>query len=305
MVCFKQISSSFIFFFIKKSNIAIFYLLFYKHYKRLYKLKKLDHLSEIHQNYNTFVIDLWGVMHNGLSLIPSAIKVVNELEKRNKKIVFLSNAPRPSANVSNFLRSIKMDEKLLSNVLTSGQAALNSIKNKKYGKKFYHLGPPRDKCLFEGMESNLSSLKECDYILCTGLFDDKKEDLNFYSDLLRNFKNKKFVCTNPDLIVDKGNVREHCAGAIAKIFEILGGNVVYYGKPHKKIYEMCISKNERTLIIGDNLRTDIKGANNLKCDSVLITNGVHKEEIAHINSLELLLKKYEVTGKYYQHEFSW
>ena len=305
MVCFTQISSSFIFFLRKKSNIAIFYLLFYKGYTRFIKLKKLEHLSDIYENYNTFVIDLWGVMHNGIKLIPSAVKVVQALDNKKKKIVFLSNAPRPSNNVSKFLKSLNMEEKFLNKILTSGQAALHSIKNQKYGKKFYHLGPPRDKCLFEGLEDNISSLKDCDYILCTGLFDEKKDDLLFYHDLLKEFKNKKFVCTNPDLIVDKGSVREHCAGAVAKIFEDLGGKVYYYGKPHEEIYKMCIPENDKVLVVGDNLRTDIKGANNLKYDSILITNGVHKTEISNIGSIELLLKKYNVKGKYYQTEFNW
>ena len=82
---------------------------------------------------------------------------------------------------------------------------------------------------------------------------------------------KKLVCTNPDLIVHRGTKEEYCAGYIAKIFEELGGKVIYYGKPHKEIYEMCFKKNEKVLAIGDNLRTDIKGANNLNIDCLFIS----------------------------------
>ena len=268
-------------------------------------MKHLKHLSEIYQNYDTFIIDLWGVMHNGINLIPEANIAVDELSKVNKKIIFLSNAPRPNENVIKFLKKLKMNDKFLNYVYTSGQAAYKSIKNKKYGDKFYHLGPPRDECLFEGIETSKVSLENCDFILCTGLFDEKKNDLNYYEELLRSFTKKKLICTNPDLIVDKGETREHCAGALAKIFEELGGQVIYYGKPHDQIYNTFLTKKNKALAIGDNLRTDIKGANNLNIDSIFITDGVHKNEIKEKTSISNLLKKYNVMTNYYQSTLRW
>ena len=120
--------------------------------------------------------------------------------------------------------------------------------------------------------------------LCTGLFDEDDPDLiNHYMKMIDYYKNflhisKKLVCTNPDLTVHRGNKEEYCAGYIAKIFEELGGEVYYYGKPHKEIYEMCFNQDEKVLAIGDNLRTDIKGANNLNIDCLFISNGVHRDE---------------------------
>ena len=116
---------------------------------------------------------------------------------------------------------------------------------------------------------------------------------------------KKLVCTNPDLTVHRGNKEEYCAGYIAKIFEELGGEVTYYGKPHKEIYTLCFKENEKVLAIGDNLRTDIKGANNLNKDCLFITDGVHRNEFDNNSELESLLVKYKVKANYFQKELKW
>ena len=198
-----------------------------------------------------------------------------------------------------------MKEKFLSSVITSGEAAMLAINQNKYGKSFYHLGPSRDQSIFEKVLENKTSLDSCDFILCTGLFDDQDEDLEYYKDLLKNYTSKKFICTNPDLTVHRGDVEELCAGALAKTFETLGGEVIYYGKPYKEIYEMCFDIKEKVLAIGDNLRTDIKGANNLNIDSLFIYNGVHKNEIKNDEDLPALLKRYNVKTNFFQKELKW
>jgi HAD superfamily hydrolase (TIGR01459 family) len=278
-------------------------------------LKELEHISEIFKNYDTFVIDLWGVMHDGIKLNSKAIEAVDHLNNNDKKIVFLSNAPRPSSKVIDFLLKIKMDKKHLTNVMTSGEAAMQAINQYKFGKKFFHLGPPRDSSLFEKIKNNLTSIDNCDFILCTGLFDEDDPDLNkkqlhendmdYYKNFLASYSSKKLICTNPDLIVHRGDKKEYCAGYIAKIFEELGGKVIYYGKPHKEIYELCFKKNEKVLAIGDNLRTDIKGANNLNKDCLFISNGVHRDEFSNNSELDSLLEKYKVKANYFQTELKW
>ena len=268
-------------------------------------MKNLNHLSEIFHSYDTFVIDLWGVMHNGISLNAKAIETVKNLSENSKKIVFLSNAPRPSSKVIEFLKKMKMSEKYLSKVITSGEAAMSAINQNKYGKKFYHLGPSRDNSIFKKVEKNKTSLENCDFILCTGLFDNYENDLNYYKDLLKNYTSKKLICTNPDLIVHRGNIEEFCAGSVAKTFESLGGEVIYYGKPHKEIYKMCFDQGERVLAIGDNLKTDIKGANNLNIDSLFIYNGVHKKEFKNEMEIKKLLKRHNVKSNFFQKELCW
>ena len=269
------------------------------------KIKKLDHLSKIFREYDAFIIDLWGVMHNGISLNSSAMNAVRELDSNGKRIIFLSNAPRPTKKVIEFLKKMKMDERYLKNVLTSGEAALNSLKKNEFGKKFYHLGPQRDDSLFVDIKKNKTSIENCDFILCTGLFDEEEENLKFYENLLKNFTKKILVCTNPDLIVHRGGEEEYCAGKIAEIFEKLGGRVIYFGKPHKEVYLSCLKENEKTLVIGDNLKTDIKGANNMKLDSIFITNGVHKSKIKNEEFLKKTLEEYNVSSKYFQEELTW
>ena len=268
-------------------------------------MKELNHLSDIYKNYDTFIIDLWGVIHNGIALNPKAIVAIEQLKNYSKKIVFLSNAPRPSSKVVNFLLKMNMERKYLSNVITSGEAAMHAINKNQFGKTFFHLGPPRDTSVFEKVKDNKTDLENCDFILCTGLFDEYENDLAYYKNYLKKFVSKKLVCTNPDLTVHRGKEEELCAGSVAKVFEELGGEVIYFGKPHEEVYKMCFNSNEKVLAIGDNLRTDIKGANNLNLDCIFITNGVHRGEYKDTSELDILLKKYKVRANFYQKEFQW
>ena len=268
-------------------------------------MKELNHLSEIYENYDTFIIDLWGVMHNGVKLNPKAMEAVKKLVNKSKKVVFLSNAPRPSSKVRNFLLRMNMDKNYLSNVMTSGEAAMYAINKNQFGKTFYHLGPQRDVSIFEKVKDNRVDLNSCDFILCTGLFDEHEKDLKYYKKILEKHVSKKLVCTNPDLTVHRGNIEELCAGSVAKVFEDLGGEVAYFGKPHKEVYKMCFTSNEKVLAIGDNLRTDIKGANNLNIDCIFISTGVHRDEYKDTSELINLLEKYNVKANFFQKEFQW
>ena len=200
-----------------------------------------------------------------------------------------------------------MDKVFLKNIFTSGEAALTTLKKNVYGKNFYHIGPQRDKDLISGMEKNQTSLEKSDFILCTGLFENEKESLDYYKNLLSKHTKLKMICTNPDLVVYRGEKQEYCAGTIAKIFNELGGQVIYFGKPYPDIYNFCIQKNERVLAIGDNIRTDIKGANNMKFDSLFIINGVHKNEFLNTptENYDKILDSYETRTTYYQERLDW
>ena len=170
---------------------------------------------------------------------------------------------------------------------------------------FFHLGPERDKAVYLNIEENKTTLEKCNFILCTGLFDEHEEDLGYYKKLLQGFTSKKLICTNPDLIVHRGDVKEYCAGSVAKIFESIGGKTVYFGKPYKEIYRMCFNEKEKTLAIGDNLNTDIKGANEMKIDSLFISKGVHRSEFKEESELAELSNKYKVKPDYYQSDLIW
>ena len=270
--------------------------------------KNLDSegLRSIFRNYDLFFIDLWGVMHNGIELYKEAVNVLTEISESKKNYILLTNAPRPKKNVENFLKKIGLEKNKREKVFTSGEAALNFLKKKHLMHSFYHIGPPRDFDLFIDFKKNKTKeIIKSDYLLCTGLFDDFDKDLNYYKELLINCTSKKMICTNPDLIVDRGEKREYCAGSVAMVFENLGGQVVYFGKPHPEIYNQSIEVSKKKIIaIGDNLRTDIRGANNMNYDSLFITEGIHKNEIQN-EGIDNVLKKYDVKTTYYQSALKW
>ena len=152
----------------------------------------LDGLQSIADNYDLFYIDLWGVIHNGVKLHNSAIATLNELKKKNKSFVLLTNAPRPNTTVNKFLEKMGMSEDLREHVFTSGEAALNFLKTSFKFKNFFHIGPPRDFDLFNEFKNNKSTeLNESEYLLCTGLFDDHEDDLSYYKNLLEKRWNQK------------------------------------------------------------------------------------------------------------------
>jgi len=270
-------------------------------------VKNLDDegIKSIVKRYDLFFIDLWGVIHNGIKLYENSIDVLDNLTAAKKDFVLLTNAPRPNLTVISFLKKIGL-KKYFENVYTSGEAAHKYLISEFNKKKFFHIGPPRDYDLFKNIENNnVLNIEDADYILCTGLFDDQENDLNYYKNLLSNHISKKMICTNPDLIVDRGEQREYCAGSVAKSFEEIKGKVIYFGKPHPPVYNLSTNiKNKRVLCIGDNLNTDIKGANIQNFDSLLITNGIHRKEILELE-LNHVLKKYEVNVDYNQKILKW
>jgi len=266
----------------------------------------LEGLNSIAENYELFYIDLWGVVHDGIKLHKEAIKALNELEKNKKEYVLLTNAPRPSETVKTFLKNMNLDKNIRNHVFSSGEAALNYLSNNFSSQQFYHIGPPRDFDLFRKFEKNKTlNIERCDYLLCTGLFDHQDKNLEYYMELFKKNINKKMICTNPDLIVDRGNKRELCAGSVAMVFEKMGGKVIYFGKPYPEVYNQSINnKNKKVLCIGDNLNTDIKGANLLNYDSLLISSGIHKKEIEE-NGLEQVSKNYEAICNFTQSKLKW
>ena len=236
----------------------------------------------------------------------NAIEALEEITKTNKDYILLTNAPRPNKTVNNFLEKMGMNKEIREKVYSSGEAALNYLRKNSLEEKFYHLGPPRDFDLFLDFKKNKTNdIKESSYLLCTGLFEEQGVDLNYYNELFKDHINKKMICTNPDLIVDRGEKRELCAGSVALVFEKMGGEVIYFGKPFSEVYNQAINnEGKRVLSIGDNLNTDIKGANLLNFNSLIISNGVHKDEIKK-EGIDVISKKYEVVVNFIQTELKW
>ncbi len=262
-------------------------------------------LKSITHEFELFFIDIWGVVHNGIKLFQNSINVLNELEKNKKEYVLLTNAPRPNSDVIKFLKKMGLDDDKCKKVYTSGEAALKHLNSNWKNSKFFHIGPPRDFNLFKMFEKNkVKKIDEAELLLCTGLFDNQDKNMDFYRSFLKSKIDKKMICTNPDLIVDRGEEREFCAGSVAKVFEELGGKVDYFGKPYPLVYTQSIEiKNKRVLCIGDNLNTDIRGANLQNFSSLLVLNGVHRNETNC--GIDKLFEKYNVTVNYAQSNLKW
>ena len=245
--------------------------------------EKLNNLSDIDDHYDVFLIDLWGVIHNGIAAFDNVIPVLQSLKQKKKMVFFITNAPRRTFVISQQLEDFGIEQKLYDKIISSGELTWLSIKEKYQKKNCLIIGPPRDFHLVEGLDiSVVDKDSNVDIILNTGPWGDD-DSLENYTDLLDSLAKKKshMICSNPDKTVVRGENFMICAGLLAEYYEKIGGKVEYYGKPYKQIYEHCFNffekKNTRVLAIGDSLENDIKGANALNFDSLLITDGIHRE----------------------------
>ena len=284
--------------------------------------QKLKGISKISDKYDVYFVDLWGVVHNGVQCYSEALKVLEKLKEQNKKIVLISNAPRPSAVVKVFLETIGLQSSCYDFLVTSGDITREYISLNSSKKNFYHLGPTRDIDLFKDLNVALTSKEECDEIICTGLVSDEEEKLQDYKILLDFFLNKKIplICANPDEVVARGEKIVFCAGALANQYKQEGGMVRYFGKPYSDIYSFALKKVRahkdfkdkkeiNTLVIGDNIKTDIKGANLFNLDSVLILNGIYKDFFrdgtVNFDQLKDSVNLKDVKINYFQEELAW
>ena len=269
---------------------------------------KLTTLKEIEDKYNIFFIDLWGVIHNGLELFQSVKNVLNRLKKKNKIIFFITNAPRRSFVIADQLNDFGLSKIFYDHIISSGEITWLSLKKNYEKKKCFMIGPPRDYHLVEGLDIEIVEdySKGVDIIINTGPWGDD-DILENYTDLLNSLIkfNSLMICSNPDKTVIRGKNFMICAGLLAEYYEKIGGEVIYYGKPHNNIYEFCyklIEGENKILVIGDSLENDIKGANLQKLDSVLITDGIHRDvnnnKDIDKEKLDDLIKKKNIKPKF-------
>ena len=269
---------------------------------------KLKSLKEIEDKYDVFFIDLWGVIHNGLELFESINNVLNRLKKKNKVIFFITNAPRRSIVIADQLNNFGLSKNFYDRIISSGEITWLSLKKNYEKKKCFMIGPPRDYHLVEGLDIEIVEdySNGVDIIINTGPWGDD-DILENYTDLLNSLIkfNSLMICSNPDKTVIRGKNFMICAGLLAEYYEKIGGKVIYYGKPHSNIYEFCyklIEGENKILVIGDSLENDIKGANLQKLDSVLITDGIHREvnnnKDIDKEKLDDLIKKKNIKPKF-------
>lgn len=245
-------------------------------------------IKELVNNYEYFIFDIWGVVHDGSAAYPNVVEVISYLRSKNRKICFLSNAPRRAAKVALVLEKFGITPDLYDFILTSGEAAyLDLEKNQKnnfqdFGQNYLYIGPEKDRDLLEGLNYNMvDSASQADVAITTG-FDNDYSTIEEKLPQIKDAKdfNLPMLCVNPDLIVIRQSGLELlCAGEIAKEYKKMGGEVSYYGKPYETVYKMVCkifkcSDTSKMLAIGDALETDVKGASSFGIDSALVTSGI-------------------------------
>jgi HAD superfamily hydrolase (TIGR01459 family) len=255
-------------------------------------VRAIKGLSEVADAYDGFILDLWGLVHDGATAYPPSAETFRQLQAAGKKTLLLSNAPRRAYALIDTMSKMGLPRDLYGEVLSSGEATRDALINRTdaffaaLGRKVYHLGPERDRSVFDdtGLEI-VADVAGAEFIVNTGPdgLDDVVED---YADVLVAAAEKKLpmVCANPDFVVIRGEQIVVCAGAIAKRYEGLGGRVAYRGKPDPAIYELAIKQigigdRKRIAVVGDALETDIKGANGAGLPSIWCTGGIHAEAL--------------------------
>jgi HAD superfamily hydrolase (TIGR01459 family) len=284
----------------------------------------LSGLETVVDRYDAFVIDLWGVMHDGCEPYPDALTALQALKDLKKTTLLLSNSPRRVSKSREHLANMGIPQDLYTHLYTSGEDTHIALKDRphqwhqKLGDRLYHIGPAMHHFIYTGLPyGKMASPQEADFILTTGAESPRLKD---YEVTLRMGIDGglPMLCANPDRIVVHGGELTLCCGAIAEEYERLGGNVFYHGKPYAAVYQPVLSllngiTPSRILAIGDSLTTDIQGAQTVGMDSALIMSGIHHETLlpsGHVRdetnkSLQSLTEKLGITPNYALQMLRW
>jgi HAD superfamily hydrolase (TIGR01459 family) len=242
-------------------------------------------LSELAPRYDGVLCDIWGVVHNGRAAHRQACDALVRFRQGGKPVVLISNAPRRSSAVIEQLDRLGVSRGAWSAVVTSGDATRSALEERQPG-PVWAIGPERDATLYEGLDLRFSGPEEAAFICCTGLYEDHTETAEDYRERLRGpaARGLDFICANPDRVVQIGDRLIPCAGAVADVYETLGGAVVMEGKPYPPIYDLALAAlgpvaPDRVLAIGDAVVTDVLGANGRGLDCLFVAEGIHSDEL--------------------------
>ena len=256
----------------------------------------IETLAEVSDPYKALFVDLWGCVHNGITAFPDAVAALQGYRARGGKVVLVTNSPKPRAGVASQLAEFGVPDDAYDTIATSGDSARSAMFTGAVGNKVYFMGEwQRDAGFFEPLhvihnpvEITRVPLADAEGIVCCGPFDTMADpDVNRADFLLAKQKGLKLLCANPDIIVDRGETREWCAGALARLYTEMGGQSLYFGKPHPPIYDLARRRlaelgsdiaDGDILAIGDGPHTDIAGGMGEGIDSLFITGGLAASE---------------------------
>ncbi|MDH3263779.1 MAG: TIGR01459 family HAD-type hydrolase [Paracoccaceae bacterium] len=251
-------------------------------------------LAEIAPRYDALFCDLWGCLHNGHEAYPAAVAALRAFRAGGGVVVLLTNAPRPWREVAKQIAGMEVPEDCWDLIATSGDSARLAMFQGAVGQKVWFIGKPYDLSFFEPLhildnpvEITRVPLKEAEGIVCCGPEDPHADPAVYRPDFLLAKQNGlKLLCANPDVVVDRGEVREWCAGALARLYDEMGGESLYFGKPHAPVYDLARRRlarirpvdDTRILCVGDGIHTDIQGGIAEGLDTLFVTGGLAAAE---------------------------
>jgi HAD superfamily hydrolase (TIGR01459 family) len=260
-------------------------------------LRFVERLRDLTDGVEVLLSDIWGVVHNGLEAFPEACEALHNFRRQGGTVILITNAPRPADSVQRQLRKLHVADETYDAIVSSGDLTRHFVADHP-GKKIFWLGPERDSSIYRGLDPVMGPLEAADYIVCTGLFDDETESAEDYRAMMLQARerNLPLICANPDIVVERGDRLIYCAGAIAELYRELGGEVIFYGKPHRPIYERAMelaaaqrghkAELKSVLAIGDSVRTDLAGAHGFGIDCLFVTRGIHSEQFEGVDQLD-------------------
>src|SRR5215831_1080221 len=250
----------------------------------------IENFAPLARDYDVVFSDVWGVVHNGLTAFTDACDALTRFRAGGGTVLLITNAPRPAGVVVRLLDKLKVPHAAYDAIVSSGDVTQDVMLERR-DQRVFTIGPQRDLPTFTELGITFAPAESADYVVCTGLFDDERENPETYRPLLMRLRERNLfmVCANPDLVVERGERLVYCAGAVADLYASLGGRVLYAGKPHRPIYDTALARASaargtatplaRVLAIGDSVRTDLAGANGVGIDCLFVTAGIHAEEL--------------------------
>ena len=249
-------------------------------------MRYAPHLSDIANDHDAILSDVWGVIRDGHAMLPEAIDALRRFREACGPVVLISNSPQPAARVAQQLSEMGAPDDAWDGIVTSGDTTLAAMRELGDGPVF-HIGPKGyDAALFEETDLQLAALEDARFVVCTGLnFDRRDEQPEDYRSLLGEMKQRglTMVCANPDIVVQWGDDLMWCAGALARLYREMGGATVISGKPHRPIYALAFERlasagytgeRSRVLTIGDGPETDLAGAERSGLDAFFVAGGI-------------------------------
>ncbi len=255
-------------------------------------------LAELAPAYRALLCDVWGVVHDGAKAHRAAADALARFRADGGIVLLITNAPRPKAGVAALLDSFGVPRAAYDDILTSGDAA-RGVLAARPAARIFHLGPDRDRPIYDGLPFVFADERSCDIIACTGLFDDETENPRDYEARLAGWQARgvPMLCANPDIVVERGGRLVWCAGAIAERYRELGGETIMVGKPHPLVYEAALRRisdiagepvpPQAALAIGDAIETDVRGAVRQGIDVLFVTGGIHAADFGNREAPDL------------------